>query len=89
MPQPLSDWLESIALRLRARQENLHPDPLDISYERAMSRPHWSRSERKAVRDTIRSHGPYRFARMERDMVWLRRECMKLGLDPEQARWLL
>jgi hypothetical protein len=71
------------------RRDQLHPNPLDLSYNLATSRPKWNSFERRDIRQKIRSRNPLRFARLERDMIWLRRELMRLGLDPDQARWLV
>lgn len=82
----VSEYIE----RYRRRQEMLHPDPLDITYEHAVnSRPRWNQYERRDIILTIRRRNPARFGRLERDMIWLRRQLLEMGLDPEQARWLL
>jgi hypothetical protein len=81
-------WTDFIT-EYKRRRRQLHPDPMDITYEERLARPYWNQFERRDIRDKIRRKNPIRWNRLERDMVWLRRELLNLGLDPDQARWLV
>jgi hypothetical protein len=83
-------WLTRLIDRLERRTEQVHPDPLDISYDVAVnSRPRFPYAAREDIRRGIARRNPTRFSRLERDMAWLRKECIRIGIDPEQARWLV
>jgi hypothetical protein len=41
------------------------------------------------VREILRRKNPVRMARLQSDSRWLRRQMKKMGLNPEDARWLL
>lgn len=41
------------------------------------------------VRAALKSRNPVRFNRMQRDMKWIRNRMVKMGLNPEDAPWLL
>lgn len=41
-----------------------------------------------SLRGHMRSKNPVRWHRLRRDFAWMQREMRKLGLNPEDARWL-
>ena len=73
----------------RARRALAAPNPLDITYNQAMSRPRPSEITRAELTRLLSDRHARRFARMQGDMIWLRRKLIHLGVDPDQARWLV
>lgn len=45
--------------------------------------------KRKDIQTTIRESNPIRWARLQRDYRWVQRRMKKMGLNPEDARWIL
>lgn len=45
--------------------------------------------DRKQLVDYLMAKNPRRWARMQRDFTWARREMKKLGKNPEDVRFLL
>lgn len=41
------------------------------------------------MRRYVQLKNPVRWRRMQRDFRWMQRKMKKLGLNPEDARWLL
>lgn len=48
-----------------------------------------SNHTRESIRSAIKSRNPVRFNRMMRDFRWMQKQMKKMGLNPEDARWLL
>jgi hypothetical protein len=47
------------------------------------------KSDRENLRELIRVRNPVRWYRMQKDLEWVRRQLIKLGRDPNEAKWLL
>lgn len=62
------------------------PNELDSWFEAADARP---KVGTKSVADRIRSRNPFRWRRLLRDYRWAQKEMKRMGLNPEDARWLL
>jgi len=64
-----------------------HLDTEDIaSFDVAIQQPP---TDRAMLAASLKSRYPMRIRRMEKDMKWLRKRMLKLGLNPEDAPWLL
>jgi hypothetical protein len=48
-----------------------------------------SRRTQEDIARHIKSRNPIRWRRLQRDLRWVKKEMKKLGLNPEDARWLL
>lgn len=45
--------------------------------------------DNRARQDYLRAKNPVRWYRMKRDFKWAQRQLLKVGVDPEEVRWLL
>lgn len=43
--------------------------------------------EHNVLREKMEKEHPYRWARMQRDVKWIKKEMKKLGLNPNDYRW--
>lgn len=55
----------------------------------AMDEPRRPLPSMKRVRQVIAQRDPRRWARIQRDYAWMEKQMIRLGLDPEDARYLL
>lgn len=55
----------------------------------AMDQPRRPLPKMSRVRQVIAQRDPRRWARMQRDFAWMEKQMIELGLDPEDARYLL
>ena len=79
-------WAKAVewAERQEARQFVREGD--DDVYGAAYDRPP---SNLATLRKRIYSLSPVRWKRMQRDFRWMQKQMKKMGLNPEDARWLL
>ena len=68
-------------------QRRLTSDDVDSFVEAATLRkePRTTAQARAAIRQS----NPVRWWRLQGDLKWLRREMKRMGLNPEDARWIL
>jgi hypothetical protein len=77
----LVDW----AQREQARDAAAADAPYS-PYEAAYDRPPKNLLQMQAA---VARRNPRRWRRMQRDLKWLEKRMKKMGLNPEDARWLL
>ncbi len=51
--------------------------------------PYYNERTRAKIRDFFQARNRWRWNRLQRDYAWLRKEMKKVGLNPEDARYLL
>ncbi len=51
--------------------------------------PYYNERTRDKIRDFFQARNRWRWNRLQRDYAWLRKEMKKVGLNPEDARYLL
>lgn len=82
---PRSRVVPSVSVSGLRVKRRMTPAELDstLNYDAAPSpRQGW-------VRKRIEQEHPYRYAALQREYRWLQRRLKKMGLNPEDARWLL
>jgi hypothetical protein len=90
-----SDW--SLSLKLpsttppaqRSGEEESRVDKDNLSWDDLPVEPYYSAKTRVDLRIFFRTLNRRRWTRLERDYRWLRKEMEKMGLNPEDARFLL
>ena len=61
----------------------------DVGWEDVPDEPFYDAATRKHLQDHIASKNKWRWRRLQRDYRWVEKEMKKLGLNPEEARFLL
>ncbi len=51
--------------------------------------PYYNERTRDKIRDFFQARNRWRWNRLQRDYAWLRKEMKKVGLNSEDARYLL
>ena len=54
----------------------------------AMEQPRSPRTM-ESLREDVRRRNPVRWRRLQRDIRWVRKEMKRLGLNPDEWRWIL
>lgn len=58
-------------------------------FQAAIATPPAPPSGVEAIRSAVRQKNPVRWARLQREFRWMQRRMKKMGLNPEDARWIL
>lgn len=85
----LQEILNDVSGRGRLGTEKHKPTEEEFTswFEEAeLRKPHPSR---EAIIMRIKARNSYRWWRLQHDYKWLKRQCKKMGLNPEEARELL
>lgn len=60
-------------------------DWVEIASKRKPPRPR----DKATLREHLKNKSPWRWAQLQRHLQWAEREMLKLGMNPEDVRWLL
>ena len=80
-----SDWLSRLE---KSTVRKLTDEDIDGFYAAAEKRPMKERTIVN-IQEEIKLKNPVRWNRMQRDLKWLKKQMRKMGLNPEEARWVL
>lgn len=61
----------------------------ELEFDDLPSEPYYSDRTRQQIRDYMNEKYKWRWRRLQRDYRWLERVMKKIGLNPEDARYLL
>lgn len=61
----------------------------DLDWDDIPDAPYYPERSRRMLREMFEKKHPWRMARMSRDLNWLENQMKKMGLNPEDARYLL
>lgn len=61
----------------------------DLGWDDVPDQPYYAAHSRQQLVEWFSAHHSRRWNRLKKDHAWLRREMEKMGLNPEDARFLL
>lgn len=68
---------------------HLTPEDLDGWLDAASKRKPPRKLDRQSLRNYLQARNPRRWGRLQRELRWAERELGKLGLNPEDTRWMV
>jgi len=78
------DRLEEAVRENQAEHEAIHGVPQPLDGEQIEG---WFDSAHNPLREKMEREHPWRWARLLRDLKWIRKEMVKLGLNPNDVKW--
>ena len=70
-------------------QRHISQDDKDAWLDAASKRTPPRRIDRDSLRSYLQARNPWRWRSLQRQIRWAENEMLKLGLNPEDARWML
>ena len=70
-------------------QQHLSQDDLDGWLDAASRREPPRKADRNTLRNYLQAKNAYKWRRLQRLLRWAEAEMLKLGLNPEDTRWIL
>jgi hypothetical protein len=64
-------------------------DVIDGWLKAASQRKPPAKRDRATLRNYLHARSPWRWRRLQRDLRWAERQLLRLGMNPEDARWIL
>lgn len=85
------DKLEAYAARIESGRRDNTPRPMsDEDFDSIMStKPPRSQRTTGDIRRALYERNPVRWRRLQREIKWARKQMVKMGLNPEDLRWVL
>lgn len=75
--------------KVHSNPRDLTPEDRESWYDAASQRPEANERTIENLKLLIRNRNPVRWWRIRNDYKWLQREMLRLGMSPEDARFLL
>lgn len=72
-----------------ADRRRLHEGDVDGFLAAAEQRDPPRRRDKDTLRNYLMAKSPWRWRALQRHLRWVEREMKRLGVNPEDARWLL
>jgi len=70
-------------------QRQISQDDLDGWLDAASKRNPPRKRDRNTLRDYLKARNPYKWRMLQKYLRWAEKELLKLGMNPEDTRWII
>lgn len=91
-PESLAPRAETRAkpqFKVNRQRRRAQPEEVTDWIEIASKREPPRRRDKASLQNYLKAKNPWRWAALQRDLRWAERELGKLGMNPEDARWIV